>query len=160
MLYSNCGQIRGTPQRRTGMQHLSPGSVICFGSTRHNEFCVDTVFVVATAHPWTPDHTTGLDLDEAFTVCTAQPLTILASTGTSCASGVCTRHPSGCPPATRVGLTLYRSATIDDPVHGMYSFVPARPAGHPNPRFVRPAVRLPGLINPRNLQSPRGARRP
>lgn len=54
------------------MQSLSPGSVVCFGSTRHGQFWVDTVFVVATAQPWAPDQTAGLGLDEAFLVCTAQ----------------------------------------------------------------------------------------
>ena len=55
---------------------------------------------------------------------------------------------------------LYRGATAEDPVHGMYSFVPALPIGDETPRFARPAVRLAGLINPASKQSPRGSKRP
>lgn len=153
MLYSNCKQTTGTPPRPTGMQTLEPGSVICFGSTLHGEFCVDIVFVVATAQPWTPDQATDLNVDEAFDVCTAHALTASADTG-------CARRKTDCTPDAGQELTLYRGATLDNPIHDMYSFVPARPADHPHPRFARPAVHLPTLINPASTQSPRGARPP
>lgn len=110
------------------MQSLSAGSVVCFGSTRHGQFWVDTVFVVATAQPWLPDQTTDLDLDEAFLACTAQPLTAWAETNAGCA-----RPRTGCAPGSGLEFMLYRGATLDNPVHGMYSFVPARPADHPTP---------------------------
>lgn len=42
----------------------------------------------------------------------------------------------------------------------MYSFVPAMPAAAPYPRFARPPVRLPGLINPASTQSAYGCSRP
>jgi hypothetical protein len=153
MIYSNCKQTTGTPRRPTAMQSLPLGSVICFGSTRRRRFCIDTVFVVAGAQPWTPGRTAGLDVDEAFIVCTAQSLTPKAA-----GAGRTGCHP-GCLPDAELELTLYRGATIDNPVHGMYSFVPARPADHPQPRFQRPAVHLPELINPASRQSTRGARR-
>jgi hypothetical protein len=140
MLYSNCKQITGTDRRPTSMQRLPRGSVICFGSTLDHEFRIDTVFVVASSQPWTAAEPDTLDVDEAFTVCTAETIT---------ACGIDTHTP----------LTLYRSATLDAPVHGMYSFVPARPADHPQPRFGRPPVQLPGLINPASRQSTWGSRR-
>jgi hypothetical protein len=57
-------------------------------------------------------------------------------------------------------LTLYRSATFDDPVEGMFSFLPARLADAADARFARPRARLPGLINPANRQSTWGSTRP
>ena len=51
---------------------------------------------------------------------------------------------------------LYRSATYDDPVEGMYSFVPARRADSDEPRFVRPALHLPDRIDPASSRGPRG----
>ncbi|MFI5593655.1 hypothetical protein ACIA5G_52125 [Amycolatopsis sp. NPDC051758] len=153
MVYSNCKQTAGTPLRPTAMQSLPLGSVICFGSTRRGQFCVDTVFVVASTQPWTPGRTAGLDVDEAFNVCTVQSLIPVAAD-----AGRAGCNP-GCLPDIDLELTLYRGATIDNPVHGMYGFVPARTSDHPQPRFQRPAVYLPGLINPRSRQSTRGARR-
>ncbi len=143
MLYSNCKQTIRPGHRPTAMQRLTPGSVICFGSAIGGEFCVDIVLVVAAAEPWTPaDETIGQRTGAAFRACTAESL----------ASG------DGSYAMTR--LTLYRGATIDDPVEGMYSFVPAMTTGTPIPRFARPPVRLPGLINPASTQSAYGSSRP
>jgi hypothetical protein len=133
MIYSVCKQPRTTSMRR-----LTRGSVICFGSTIAGEFCVDTVFVVASAEPWTPSDVDGLDVDEAFKVCTAE------SVATN-------------PDDAYLELALYRGATFDDPVHGMFSFVPALRADEPDPRFARPPIVLPGLVNPASRQSTRGS---
>ena len=141
MLYSNCKQTTGPERRATSMQRLVPGSVICFGSTIGGEFCADTIFVVASAEPWVPAASDRLDVDRAFMVCTGESLT---STG---------RDAHMC-------LTLYRSATVDDPFEGMFSFIPARPADNADARFSRPVVDLPGLINPANRQSTWGSTRP
>lgn len=143
MLYSNCKQLSpsGKPN---AMQRLTPGSVICFGSTLGGEFCADTVLVVASARPWTPlVDLAGGPGGEAFRVCTAQSVT------------------RGEDRYARAWFTLYQAATIDDPVDGMHSFVPAKPTGDGYPRFARPPVWLPGgLINPASTQSAYGARRP
>ncbi len=141
MLYSNCKQITGPNRRPTSMQQLTPGSVICFGSTMGGDFCLDTVLVVTSADPWEPAEVTNPDVDAAFAICTG---------GSIVASGT----------DVHVDLTLYRGATVDDPVEGMYSFVPALPADTPDPRFARPAVRVPGLINPASRQSTWGSKRP
>ncbi len=42
----------------------------------------------------------------------------------------------------------------------MFSFVPARLARSASVRFRRPAISLPGLINPASTQSPRGVNDP
>lgn len=73
------------------------------------------------------------------------------------------RNHTGCnPDHGDVGdqeLTLYRGATIDDPVHGMYSFVPALRTEDDPLRFARPAIELPGIVNPKSTQSVRGSSR-
>ncbi len=61
MIYSVCKQITGPDRTPTAMQRLTPGSVICFGSTIDQEFCLDTVFVVASAEPWTAASATEPD---------------------------------------------------------------------------------------------------
>ena len=42
----------------------------------------------------------------------------------------------------------------------MYSFVPAMPVRGDYPRFARPPIRLPGLINPASRQAAKGSHRP
>jgi hypothetical protein len=140
MFYSCCKQTVGPENRPTSMQGLTPGSVICFGSTIDREFCLDTVLVVASSDPWVAADADEIDASEAFLNCT------VASVATS--------------PEANVAFTLYRGATIDNPVGGMFSFVPARLADDANPRFPRPAVELPGLINPASRQSTWGSKRP
>lgn len=141
MLYSNCKQIIGPQRRPTSMQELTPGSVICFGSTIDGDFCVDTVLVVASAEPWVPADAEDLRIDDAFKICTGQSLTTTSRDA-------------------HLRLTLYRGATVDDPVEGMFSFVPARRADEVDPRFCRPSVRVPGRINPASWQSTWGSKRP
>ena len=175
MLYSNCKQAPGG--RPNWLQRLEPGSVICFGSTIGGDFCVDTVFVVARGDPWDPADAAHLGLDDAFLACTASPLSSWQEeTGTCRACGSTHESPSGgcgprrraprradrpsCPPDQPVAFTLYRGATVDDPVDGMFSFVPARPADGGNVRFARPAVDLGELLNPTSVRSPRGAKEP
>lgn len=141
MMYSNCKQIVGPQRRATSMQRLTAGSVICFGSTIGQAFCLDTVVVVASAEPWVPANARALEVDDAFIACTAD--------------SVVTRPTDG-----QLGLKLYRGATVETPIKGMYSFAPALMADHPSERFAIPAVTLPGLINPASRQSTWGSRRP
>jgi hypothetical protein len=130
MRYSNCKQASPRPHRNpSSMQRLEPGSVICFGSALDGRFCLDTVFVVASSQRWTAADTHDLDIDDAFAVCTAASITTA-------------------PDDAHLPLTLYQGATIDNPIYGMYSFVPARRADHPHPRFTRPPAELDDIINP------------
>ncbi len=139
MMYSNCKQITNLG-RPSSMQNLARGSVICFGSTINQEFCVDTVFVVSCRETWTPIKVQDLDVDDAFLTCTARAIATLTK------------------PVAHASFTLYRGATVDDPVEGMFSFVPARLADREDTRFSRPPISL-EFINPANRQSTWGSKR-
>jgi hypothetical protein len=139
MIYSNCKQVIGRSRRPTSMQSLARGSVICFGSTIDGEFCVDTVFVVASREPWVPVRVDDLEIDEAFKTCTG--------------GSVATRQGDA-----HMNLTLYRGATVEDPVEGMFSFVPAAPAEADDPRFLRPSLES-RFINAASRQSTWGSKR-
>jgi hypothetical protein len=140
MIYSNCRQTTGPGRRATSMQRLTRGSVICFGSTIDGEFCVDTVFVVASAEPWVPAEVAELDVDDAFKTCTGCSITTAGRDA-------------------HLSLTLYRGATLDEPVDGMFSFVPARLADADDPRFRRPVIQLPESIDPSIRRSTWGSKR-
>lgn len=151
MIYCCCKQtVKGRPN---SLQRLTRGSVVCFGSTIDGSFCLDTVFVVASAEPWTTDDAEDMDLDEAFRVCTAASIASWER-----ADG---RAEGACLPDRTVPFTLYRGATYDDPVDGMFSWVPARRAdtGPQAMRFPRPSIELPPLVNPASTQSAFGANR-
>ena len=141
MLYSNCKQIVGPHRVRTSMQDLPIGSVICFGSTIDGQFCVDTVLVIAAAEPWVPAEAARLHVNAAFKTCTGGSITASRTDA-------------------HADLTLYRGATLDRPVHDMYSFVPALHTDGGDQRFARPPIHLPELINPASKQSPWGSKRP
>lgn len=135
MAYSNCKQTTGADDSPTAMQNLAPGSVICFGSTIKGDFCVDTVFVVASHRAWSPAASEEA-LGDAFQTCTANALVSN--------------------PGPHLQTTLYLGATHDNPVNGMYSFVPAQRDDSPCRRFERPSIHLEGLVNPASRQSYRG----
>jgi hypothetical protein len=138
-LYSNCKQLtpRGAP---SAMQRLATGSMILFGSARLSEFVLDTVFVVG-------------DVIGRF-----RPVDGVES-GTP-AFDVCTANSLATEPdrINRGTFTIFRGATPQQPVNGMFSFVPSRRSGDDDCRFARPAIRLPGIINPLSRQSPSGAK--
>ncbi len=138
--YSNCHQ-----PNQSGLRTLPLGSVILFGSTlglnsdAGPTFVLDTVFVVGgEPEPFSP--ATPPNTDESFRVCTVEAL----ATG-------------GDPNAEYM---LYKGATHEDQVNGMYSFIPCRRADHDDVRFARPSLSLPvALLNPRNWRVPFGANR-
>ena len=116
-LYSNCKQ-----PARPGLRRLGRGSVIAFGSKRGG-WVLDTVLVVASHVDYAvPEACLALadEAPEAFLAVTAGPLADSGEEAT---------------------LRLYRGATPDDPVNGMFSFFPAMPAGR-NVGFERPDVEL------------------
>jgi hypothetical protein len=141
-LYSNCKQhTDNTPARRpSALQSLRRGSVILFGSGKGGHFVLDTVFVVAgVLGRFVPaSDTSHLPIDEAFDVCTVERLT------------------GDGPHIAQSEYTLIAGATVDDPVHGMFSFVPCRRRDDRPMRFARPAIHLPGIVNPASHQSPSG----
>ena len=135
--FSNCRQL--TRQRnRSALQKLTPGSMILFGSTIGDSFVVDTVFVVKDACPFSPGEPP--ETDEAFRVCTLEPIK----------KGYAPTDP----------LTLFRGATYEAPINGMYSFVPCRRADADDVRFARPSISLPGCVSPKRWRSAYGAKIP
>ncbi len=141
-LYSNCKQLTpyGGP---SALQSLPRGSVILFGSQIAGLFCLDTLFVVAEAIPYTVRDVEELPVGELFRVCTIESLAAYE------------RHSID---LRSVGFTLYLGATYDDPVRGMFSFTPAVPASGDGPRFERPPYHDIRFVNPQSRQSPSGAK--
>jgi len=133
--FSNCKQL--TPKRnRSALQSLTPGSIILFGSTIGDEFVIDTVFVVKDCCRFSPRDTP--ESDEAFRICTVESLLTSGSADDP--------------------LTLYRGATYETPINGMYSFVPCRRANAEHVRFQRPAIPPSRYVNPKSKQSPSSCR--
>ena len=132
ILYSNCGQAA-----KPGLKHLGDGSVIAFGSGKNikgdRRWMLDTLLVVKDSVQYeAPEGLVVLDewVPDAFVVATGGLLT---------GSG-----------------RLYRGATPNDPVDGMFSFFPASPAGGAS-GFPRPLIDLPSeYFNPRSWQAPKG----
>ena len=111
---------------------------------------LDTVLVVRDSVAYDP-------LDPQGTLEGIAPETFLNVTGAPPAANAEGNPAEGC--SATGELRLYRGATPDDPVHGMYSFFPARPTGPAGSDFGRPVVDLPGFINPANWRAPKGAER-
>ena len=132
--YSNCHQLN-----QSSLRTLAPGSIVLFGSSslREGIFAIDTVFVVGDSSlQFSPRE--APDTDEAFRVCTVESLTTGGNADDM--------------------FTLYRGATYDAPVNGMYSFVPCRRADRKDARFSRPPISLhASYLNPSSAQSPSNA---
>lgn len=148
-LYSNCGQ---GARNKAGLKRLGVGPVIAFGSGKEidgeRKWVLDTVFVVKDSidyDPRDPRERLEGEASETFLNVTGEPL---AAWG----EGEHRKEPCG---PGEGNLRLYRGATPDDPVDGMYSFFPATPAGGDS-GFPRPLVRLPKYIDPRSFRTQKG----
>jgi hypothetical protein len=131
--YTNCKQYaQGRP---AALQRLERGSVILFGGVKEGAFLVDTVFVVASATPWSPDAPAEV-ADATLRVVTCESVAT---------------HPEG----KGLDLILYDGATPEAPVDGMFSFVPAQPATSNDLGFVKPSISLVGIVNPKSRQAPK-----
>lgn len=130
-LYTGCQQHTNRGRSETQLRRLMRGSVILFGSCRADRFLLDTVFVVADSidHHLTNHRDVLADAvpEEYWTV----------TMGPWYADGGGTQS-----------FRLYRGAIPEEPVHGMYGFVPCLPADGGARRFARPEVRLRGSITP------------
>lgn len=145
-LYSNCFQ-----SSKPGLKRLDKGSVIAFGSGKKIDgewhWMLDTVFVVRDYKKYRLSHVLD-DLKDCV------PSTFLDVTG----GPLCADATGGfsCGPPREEQLRLYRGATPDDPVDGMFSFFPASPA-RDDAGFPRPFVDLSAeYFNPRSFRSPSG----
>lgn len=136
-LYGNCKENsrKGFP---TGMQALKKGSVILFGSNRHgSQFVLDTVFVV---EDWTPYATA----DYLETLKGKVPADYFDITLNPIAHDLAVNKMAGC------SYRLYKGATFERPLHGMFSYFPCRPWKDGDARgFARPVITLPGIIDDR-----------
>lgn len=138
--YSNCRQRTNHGHSVTRMQGLTAGSLVFFGSKVLGRFVIDTVFVVGQR---VRQYTVGPcpeEPDEAFRVSTLESL-CSGDDPTLCGSG---------PENPARTFTLFQGATPQDPIDGMFSFVPALPHDPDGSRFARPRIDLPGIINPEN----------
>ncbi len=142
--YAVCKQRKGRGgvalAQETCLCRLTEGSVILFGSRVGHKFALDTVFVVKS---WV-EHSMGSYSDLAELI---DP-TYLAVTFKPWYAWV--DNPA-------LKWRLYFGATVDDDVEGMFSFFPCKEAAGSGTGFCRPAVELPGVVNP-ELQ--RGKRDP
>ncbi len=155
--YSNCGQLRSG----RALQKLTQGSIVLFGSAIRLNFVIDTVFVVKDSCRFSPNKPP--DTDEAFRVCVVESLLTTGSAAKGCPPGKSIFAVGGAACAGAQAddpLTLYKGATYEAPFKGMYSFVPCRRADVDNARFPRPAISLPGYVNPKSKQAAKGASSP
>ena len=142
ILYSNCGQP-SSPRLRS----LDRGSVIAFGSRKADQWLLDTVLVVVDFVDYSPAWGRSDLAGRA-------PVALLDVTGgplednsrdATCTPALKRRSRCGGLRASHdrdATLRLYRGATPTHPVHGMFSFFPAMPAGG-GTGFPRPGVELP-----------------
>ena len=134
ILYSNCRQ------KQPGLRHLAKGSVIAFGSCKKVDgkwrWMLDTVLVVRDFKDY--DASSARVALRGWGSATFQKVT----GGPLADNAEC--RSQGCAASTRAAtpLRLYRGATPDDPVAGMFSFFPAIPA-RGDSSFPRPLVNLP-----------------
>jgi hypothetical protein len=156
--YSFC--LQHTTRGPTQLRYLALGSVILFGSYIGGAFAIDTVFVV--------DHWIDHDAATCGEVLKGQvpsgyeEVTLAAIYRTSnegcvpavtCIEENSDRRPlkptvaGGCPPDRDLrSYRLYRGATSERPVEGMFSFFPCLPADTAERGFQRPTINLPGVI--------------
>ena len=157
-LYSNCGQ-----PKRPGLRQLDTGSVIAFGSSKKPDgewrWMLDTVLVVRDFKDYNWSNARNALRDWApstFLDVTIGPLT--GDTGQSIPRRCAPPTPTKCA-TTGDLLRLYRGATPDDPVDGMFSFFPAKPSGG-DTGFRRPFIDLAAeYFNPAAFRTPKGLRR-
>lgn len=145
-LYSNCRQFRHPTLRR-----LAAGSLILFGSGKQikgeRRFVIDTVFVVKDRIPYDPQRIDG------DYWCRTGYSTFLDVTGKPLQYDCCSEKVTGCVPGDSTELTLYRGATPNTHIDGMFSFFPAKFEGD-DWDFARPEIHLRSrYFNPGNWRT-------
>lgn len=139
--YTGC--LQHTKRGPTQLRHLARGSVILFGSKRPRrpEFTIDTVFVVADFI----DHARR-DYMRKLAPIVSETYAAVTLAPWYADMGDCTV------PESDRSYRLYRGATFDDPVNGMFSFFPCVREDGLNQGFARPVIRIPGVISPKMTQ--------
>jgi hypothetical protein len=136
-LYTGCQQWSGKPHGHpVQLRYLQPGSIILFGSCSSDRFLLDTVFVVRDFI----DH----DRDDYRDVLRGAVLN---------AYWTVTLGPWYSSPPDGRSFRLYRGASPDNAVNGMFSFFPCLRANGPATRgFSRPDLSDLACVNPRLRQ--------
>ena len=134
-LYTLCKQSKQS--RPTFLRDLAPGSLILFGSHKAGDFLLDTAFVVAegvlhNSDNW-PSALRGR-INQTYEDVTIRP----------------TYEGFG-----DHELRLYRGATREEPISGMFSFAPCLPFDVGRVGFARPPIQLQG-VNPDLTQGVKG----
>ena len=165
-LYSNCKQRTTKTNKATNLQNLERGSVIVFGSGKgvegERKWMLDTVFVVSEFVDYDPltmrmkveDKWEDLKFKDDWIPPGAFYHVVVGPFGYK------PRELNSRRPETGPTHRLYRGATPDDCVDGMYSFFPTIPAKCDLP-FARPFVDFGEgekcHLNPRFWQGTKGA---
>lgn len=140
-IYTGCQQHTNKGETETQLRRLKRGSVILFGSClARSRFVIDTVFVVADFF----DHCSG-DYRSVLRDAVTDPYwTVTLGPWYQDSKAAGTRS-----------FRLYRGATPEHPIDGMFSFAPCLPDKGSDPRFERPEVQLPHVITPHLTQGKR-----
>lgn len=156
-IYSNCRQVRKNG-RPTQLRELARGDVILFGSHLDRQFVLDTVFVVADSVLFRPS-TGAQDLSSlvpsSFVEATLRPLAgirrpleSIPQSAALCGPEECDDDDDSdacgapCSESSAISYRLYRGATPETPIDGMFSFAPARPIFDQVLPFPRPSIGL------------------
>lgn len=135
--YRCCRQMRAS--RPTQLASLDKGSVILFGSNVGDVFAIDTVFVVDESRQYcdilNPQELDGF-VPERYADIVSIGYGKYADPSKAPACGGC----APVAPTEPLVYRCYRGATLENPVHGMYSFVPCRLAKDNPKGFERPVV--------------------
>lgn len=136
--YRCCKQMHSSHPTR--LAKLDRGSVILFGSHVDTGFAIDTVFVVDESRQYRdvldPEELKGF-VPDGYAEIVSIGYGEYANPSIPLACGACA--PRAIPSAPRV-FRCYRGATWDNPVNGMYSFVPCRLAKDNPNGFERPVI--------------------
>jgi hypothetical protein len=130
--YTICQQHRNTGPTR--LRDLGPGSVILFGSNLGGNFVLDTVFVVGLSRLHSASTFRRIKAPRWYFDVTLDTLY-----GEAASNGCCE------PSAPGETYRLYEGATVDNPVDGMYSFVPCLQFKGLGGAFTRPVIRYQGI---------------
>ncbi len=158
-LYSCCKQVRRDGQP-TYLRDLDRGDVILFGSRHQKRFVLDTVFVVRDSRLYDPRNAVR-DLagfvTDAFVEATLRPLELWHDSGrfragaeaaVTSSEGEWTEDDErtavgSCGSRRALKYRLYWGATPEQPVSGMFSFVPTMAFAEAPHGFARPTLDLP-----------------
>ncbi|MCL2277397.1 MAG: hypothetical protein FWC21_05805 [Treponema sp.] len=108
-IFGNCFIYAICRQKNQSLQELEEGSLIIFGSKVNHRFVIDTVFVIKSKHKYhSLDDVKKMNLGIYPEIATK----FIIDKNNQI------NYPNG--------LILYKGATFDDQVNGMYSFLPAK----------------------------------